>query len=596
VRSRQALRYAVPVVVLALGAAACGSSDDDKSDGGSPSSSASASNLKKGGTLKVLGEEDIANWDTAPAYDTNSYHVLRTLQRQLYTNAASNDDNKRLPNQPDVAAALPEISSDGLTYTIKIKQGVKWNSSPARQVTSQDAVRGFKFMCNPIKPFGAIGYYTDTIDGMKQFCDGFAAVTGQDAASLKAYTEANQVSGITAPDDQTLVIKLKSPAADFIHLLTLPTVSPRPVEAEQYVPDSPDYRQHIVNDGPYQVQSYVPDKSATLVRNPAWDASTDPVRAAYVDQIDLTFGIDQANIQTQLLAGTGDVPLGNTQPAAADLAQVPEGDPNLELHPTGGQNPYAVFNTVGGNEALKKKEVRQAINYAFNKRNLVQSAGGTRVAKPTGQIFGKSVVGEGWVEHDKYKTDGFAGDPTKAKKMLAEAGYPNGLTLTLVYRASGNGPKYAETIQQDLKASGITINLLSQPNKDFYTNFLQKTDITAQGKWDIALPGWSPDWEGASERSFFTPLLDGRVYGEGTTNYGKYDSDAVNTAADKALATTDQASSAKQWNDIDDMIMDDAPWVPIFLQTQASYHSAKVTNFQYYFSGSNGDLTQFALK
>ncbi|MCW2621623.1 MAG: hypothetical protein JWL64_1225, partial [Frankiales bacterium] len=80
------------------------------------------------------------------------------------------------------------------------------------------------------------------------------------------------------------------------------------------------------------------------------------------------------------------------------------------------------------------------------------------------------------------------------------------------------------------------------------------------------------------------------------TNYGDYNNDAVNAAADKALATTDPKSSAQQWNDIDDMIMADAPWVPIFEQIIPNYHSSRVTNYQFYFPADQGDMTQFAIK
>jgi peptide/nickel transport system substrate-binding protein len=255
-----------------------------------------------------------------------------------------------------------------------------------------------------------------------------------------------------------------------------------------------------------------------------------------------------------------------------------------------------VINQVGPNAALKKLEVRQALNYAVNKRNIVQVAGGSKVASATGQIFSESVVGQGFEKQDPYSTPESAGDPAKAKQLLAQAGYPNGLPLTLAFRSSGNNPKYAETLVQDMAASGFTVTPKQVPARDFYNQFLQKNEIATAGEWDIALPGWSPDWEGSAARSFFTPLLDGRTYGPGSTNYGGYNSDAVNTAADKALSTTDQAESAKQWNEVDKMIMADSPWVPIFNQTQATYVASRVKNFQYAFGPSNTDMTQVGVQ
>lgn len=580
---------------LALALAACGGGSD-KSDTSGGSSSGDTK-VAKGGTLKILGEDDNPTVDTADAYDTNSYSVLRTISRQLYSNPSGNTTEARVENVPDLADGAPKLSNGDKTYTIKLKTGVKWNTTPARQITAQDAVRGMKFTCNPTLPFGAIGYYTDTITGMKEFCDGFAEVAQDDVAAIKNYAENTQVSGIKAVDDSTLQVDLKAPAADFIHLLTLPTVSPRPVEALEYIIGSPESKQNIIESGPYQIATYVPDKSYVLTRNPAWDGKTDTLRQGNVDSIEITLGLDQAGIQQQIAAGTADMGLGNEPPPATDVATLSRtNDPQLHFSPTGGQNPYMVVNQVGPNEALKKLEVRQALQYAINKRNIVQVVGGSKVASATGQIFSESVVGEGFEAQDMYKTTDFQSDPAKAKELLAKAGYPNGLTLVMAFRNSANGPKIADTIVQDMKASGITITPKPIPSRDFYTKFMQKNDIAKAGEWDISLPGWSPDWEGAAERSFFTPLLDGRVYGEGSTNYGNYNNDAVNTAADKALSTTDPKESAKQWNEIDKMIMADAPWVPIFNQTQANYVSARLKNFQYAFGPSNADYTNVGVQ
>lgn len=588
---RTGLRYGAVAVGAALALTACGGGSSSGEKG-----NAKGEDAGKGGTLKVLSEEDVTTLDTADAYDTNSYWLLRGTSRQLYANPSGNSTEDRVANVPDLADGDPVLSNGDKTYTIKLKQGVKWNVAGGRQITAQDAVRGIKFTCNPTLPFGATGYFTDTMVGMKEFCDSFAKVSQTDAAAQKKFVESTQISGVKAVDDSTLQIDLKAPAADFIHLLELPTLSPRPIEALDTLIGSPQSKQNIIESGPYQIAEYVPDKSMKLTRNPAWDSKTDTLRAANVDEVDITFGVASEAIQQQIQAGTADMALGNTAPPAAALATLSQTkDPGLHLNPTGGQNPYMVINTVGPKKELKDVRVRQALNYAINKANVAQVVGGPDVAKVTGQIFSESVVGDGFEKVDPYATPDSKGDPEKAKALLKEAGVSN-LTLIMAHRASGNGPKIAATIVEDLKASGITVVAKSIPNKDFYSKFMQKPEIAKAGQWDISLPGWSPDWEGASERSFFTPLLDGRVYGEGSTNYGDYNNPAVNAAADKALATTDAKDSAAQWIAIDKMIMADAPWVPIFNQTQANYVAKRVKNFQYGFGPSGADFTQVGVQ
>ena len=77
---------------------------------------------------------------------------------------------------PDVATAVPTTSNGGITnggktYTFHLKQGVDWNTSPARQVVAADFIREFKAFCNPVSPVGNPLYYTATIAGLKQYCD-----------------------------------------------------------------------------------------------------------------------------------------------------------------------------------------------------------------------------------------------------------------------------------------------------------------------------------------------------------------------------------------------------------------------------------------
>ena len=110
-RHTKQARVLVPLLALALGAAACGSDDDEPTSNatsGAPTASATASGeAKQGGTLKVIGEEDFSHYDTAPAYDTNTYHLVRATDRQLYTNL-SGDAETRAPMQPDLADLAPE--------------------------------------------------------------------------------------------------------------------------------------------------------------------------------------------------------------------------------------------------------------------------------------------------------------------------------------------------------------------------------------------------------------------------------------------------------------------------------------------------------
>ena len=137
-------------------------------------------------------------------------------------------------------------------------------------MTAGDFVREFKELCNPASPTGAPGYYTSTIVGMKAYCAAFSKVK-PDAAAIAGYANGHALAGVSAPNDSTLVFHLVNPAPDFNNILAMPFSSARPVEYDQYVPDSAQWRQHTLSDGPYEITKYVATKEFVLKRNPAWN-------------------------------------------------------------------------------------------------------------------------------------------------------------------------------------------------------------------------------------------------------------------------------------------------------------------------------------
>ena len=184
----------------------------------------------------------------------------------------------------DVATEVPTtanggITNGGKTYTFHIKPGVDWNTSPPRQVTSQDFLREFKAFFNPVSPVGNPVYYESTIAGLTAYANAETAyftnkANAPTAANIANFQNTHNISGITTPNSSTIQFTLISPASDFLYMLAMPFASARPVEYDSYVPNSLQLDQHTISDGPYQISSYIPGKSITLVKNPAWKQST----------------------------------------------------------------------------------------------------------------------------------------------------------------------------------------------------------------------------------------------------------------------------------------------------------------------------------
>ena len=167
-RSTRPLTWVAAIAAAGLGLAACTASNGTTGTGGTGGAGASAAGTPvRGGTLNMLGSGDVDYMDPNVSYYSGGYVALRLWSRQLFTYPAIKDQVTKAA--PDLATAIPTegngISADGKTYTFTIRQGAKWDTTPARQVTAQDMVRGVKRTCNPVQPFGGLPDYADLIVG-----------------------------------------------------------------------------------------------------------------------------------------------------------------------------------------------------------------------------------------------------------------------------------------------------------------------------------------------------------------------------------------------------------------------------------------------
>ncbi len=583
-------RSLLTVFAASLLAAACGSG------GGGGSSSAAGGTPERGGVLQVIGSSDVDHMATTSAYYTVTNGLFRTFTRQLVTNPTDRDYDVASSIVADLAREVPSkdnggISEDGTVYTFHLRSGVRWNTDPPRAFVAGDEVRGLKMLCNPVSPVGAPGYYEFTIDGMQEYCDRFAKVEGTPAA-IKRFVESNDIRGVRAPDDSTVVINLLGPNSDFLNIMSMPFASPVPVEYLDYLPDGADFRNNTISIGPYQIRSYQANRGIDLGRNPAWDPATDPVRNAWVDSIHVVEGVNAQSVQQQLQAGTADISWDQAPPTADLASLIALDDPNLILGPPG---PHYVINeyipiNFQAKGPLQELKVRQALEYAVDRMAVAQIMGGPKVARPLTQAVVVDAAG-GEAGYDPYPTPDNHGDPVKAKELLAEAGYPDGIDLKLLYRTNGTNPQVAQTVQASLAAAGIRTQLIPSTGSDFYAKYLQNPDAGKRGEWDIAVAAWVPDWFGNNGRSMIQALFDGRTYGPNSTNYGDYNSPVVNRAIDAALAAPSADSAMTAWRTAAQQVMKDAGMVPLIEGKEPLYHADRVRNCVFSLTSFNCDFT-----
>jgi peptide/nickel transport system substrate-binding protein len=576
-------------VLAAAGLAACSSSTTSK-----PAATSSTA-PQSGGTLHIVSASGPDHIDTVSAYYTVDYQLEHAYARQLVayptvpaaTTASAGWTTDTTP-VADVATAVPTVANGGVTdsgtlYTFHIRPGVDWDSTPVRQVTSQDFLREFKAFCNPVSPVGNPTYFYAAIVGMQAFCNAetaFFAIKSNapTAANIANYQNTHNISGITTPDSMTIQFKLTSAISDFLYMMAMPFDSARPVEYDAYVPNSLQLDQHTLSDGPYQISSYIPGKSITLMRNPAWKQSTDPLRHDYVNEIVDTLGVTSAQTQlSDLQAGTQDVIDSDTPINPASIPSlVASKASNFQIWPDSDLFPYVVFNLrspdAGG--AAGKLLVRQAVEYGLDKAAAVKAIGGPSVAQVTNTVIPPGNVG--YQDYNLYPDDSGQGNIAMCKTDLAKAGYPHGVSLTYMYENDSSDTRIFTAIQASLAPCGITLVSKPEPGSSIFVDLGNAPENNKAGQWDLGQAIWFPDWFGNNGRTVIQALFQGPNCVINTVNDGCYDNATVNSLITQAENATSLTAAGNFWHQADEQIMSDAAIVPIMSQDTAVYSSARI--------------------
>jgi peptide/nickel transport system substrate-binding protein len=579
------------VVLAAAALAACSSSSTS-----SPTTSSSSSSTPvSGGTLHIISASGPAHLDTVPSYYTADYQITHAFTRQLlnyptvpYASTSDAAWTKATTPVADVATVVPSAANGGITngaktYTFHIKPGVDWNTSPPRQVTSQDFLREFKAFFNPVSPVGNPVYFESTIAGLTAYSNAETAFFAKKsnaptAANITNFQNTHTISGITTPNSSTIQFTLMSPASDFLSMMAMPFTSARPVEYDSYVPNSLELDQHTISDGPYQISSYIPGKSITMVKNPAWKQSTDSIRHDYVTSIVDTLGVPSAETQlSDMEAGTEDVISSDTPinpPSIPSL--IASNVPNFKIWANSDTFPYVVFNlrSPDANGAAGKLLVRQAVEYGLDKSAAIKAIGGPAVATPINTVIPPGNVG--YVNSNMYPDDSEQGNVAMCKSDLSKAGYPNGVTLTYMYPNDSSNTRIFTAIQASLATCGITLTAKPEPGSSFFTDLGNSPENNKAGAWDMGQPGWFPDWFGNNGRTVVQALFQGPNCVINTVNYGCYNNATVNSLITQAEGATSLTAAGNSWHQADMQIMSDAAIVPIMSQNFPQYSSKRV--------------------
>lgn len=537
--SRRVATTAAVSLALVAGLAACAGPKDTT---GGDSESGAGGKPQKGGTLTVLNSDPQEDFDPARLYTSGGGNVPSLVFRTLTTRNRE-DGAAGAQVVPDLATDLGTPSKNATVWTYTLKDGLKYEDGTA--ITSADIKYGIE-RSFAAELSGGAPYLRDWLIG------------GADYQG--PYKDKKGLASIEVPDAKTIVFHLNKPEGEFPYLATQTQTTPVPQAKDK----GTKYEEHPLSSGPYKVVSNENDgERLVLERNPHWSAATDEERKAYPDRVDVRSGLDSAVINQRLSASQGADAAAvttDTNLGPAELAKV-SGDKKLAARV--GTGHFGYTNYIAFNPKVKpfdNPKVRQAISYAVDRSSVVNAAGGSSLAEPA-TTYLPNQKSFGYTAYDHFPA-GRTGNAAKAKELLAQAGHPKGLTVTLTHSNDKDfetSPEIATALQAALKKAGITVELKGLEGNDY-----SDTIHNASKEPGFFLAHWGADWP--SGGPFLAPIFDGRQIVKDGANFntGFLNDPSVNKEIDEINKLTDLDAAAQRWGALDKKIGEQALTVPLF--------------------------------
>jgi len=580
------------MAALSLGVAACGGSDDsggESNKGGNENTGTTPpKEAKQGGKLTVLWTGDVDHIDCGQTYYQMGNFICNATQKQLYSYKP--DDATTMV--PDLAEGDPQVSDDGKTVTIKLKQGVKYSPPYDKEVKAADIKYALErgFFSSVASGFTQ-SYYSD-LEGAK--------------INVKPGTE---ISGITTPDDYTVVLKFKRAVGGVMASGALAYASTAPVPkayAAKFDAKTPStYGENQLSTGPYMIENdaagkaigYDPGKRIHLVRNPNWDKSLD-YKPAYLDEIDNLEGNDDPGVASRrILTGQGMIN-GDFSPLPENLKDAAQNRPDqLKLVPSGGGRWISMNTTVKPFDDLN---VRKAVVAGFDRNALLLTRGGKLVGDMATHILPPGMAGFDQAGGLKgFGLDFISEDgkplPDVSAEYFKKAGYASGKyegkeKILMVGSNAGVAAKTAEVAKENLERMGFNVQMRLVQQQTMYTRYCNTPSAKVAVCPNV---GWLKDF--ADGQTMLDPTFNGKnILEQGNSNWPQLNVPAINEAMDKAeLLPKDARPDA--WAKIDKMVTEQAGVVPWIWDKQPLIESANVNGVAS-LSNSQWELAWSSLK
>ncbi len=600
------------VAVLGLVAAACGKAKGPDGPGGTDG------DIPRGGTLNLALIGDVSHaFDPQKEYYNIAWSFFRCcLLRTLVSYNGKETSKQGTELFPDVAADLPTISEDGLTWTFTLKSGLTYAPPLAdTTIVAQDFIRAMEREADVDAAAGGYSNYYAVIEGFSEFSDG----------------KADTITGMTAVDDTTLEVTLTDPTGDFGYRMAMPAAAPIPEgAADGHVED---YGRFLVASGPYMFEGseamdfsvdpkeqkpaagYVPEQSIVLVRNPSWKQETDDLRPAYADRIEVAIGGTEEDLANKIDNGELDLVFDGVSPA--DQIRKYQADPDkkdqVNSFPSDGVR-YISFNL--GLPPFDDVHVRKAINLAVDKDGMRRLRGGPLFGEIAGHIMVDALLNNTLKGYDPYATPNSQGDIDAAKEEMKQSAYdsdgdgvcddPSCEGILTIIDEGDPYPEQTALIQDNLEPLGMTFEVKAGERSTFMYD--KCNDPGAKATF-CPSPAWGKDY--ADAFTFADPLFGSEFLGpDSCCNYSLLGMDAA-TLKKNGYAVTEVPSVDDKlaecgplldderiacYKELDELLMEEVvPWVPYLFDNNVDVVSDRVANYEFDQFAGNAALDHMAV-
>ena len=492
------------LLVVALVAIAVGCGGDD---GGTAASPSAGGAIKTGGVLKIGSQPGNVNFD--PALFAGAVPDI-LLQQQIYEKLVTLGQD--LSVQPTLATKWD--SPDGKVWTFTLRDGVKFSNG--QDFTSADVV-----------------YTMDRLRSKKL-----------GSAMADVYVNIKDVS---APDPATVTFTLKSvdsefPASltDYHTLMLCKTVS--------------NPKKNAVGTGPFVLESISAEDRAILKKNPNyWGTDADGTKLPYLDEIDIVYSPDPAGQIEGLQGGTLNWVGGLT----AEQKQAVEANTSLKTITTNTNYCFELQIRTDQKPGSDLK-VRQAIMAGTDRQAIVDL-----VAPGLAQAGNGTLVGPGY--KDYYLDSSVPFDQAKAKQLLADAGYANGVKIKLVAQTADPVPAIATAWQAQMKEIGIDVSIQQVPPDVFYAT--EGQDNWYQAAYSIVDYGT----RAVPNNYFQLALVTGGSY-----NYSRWSDSDFDSIAKQIALELDATKRADLYKQAQQILQDQVPMMNFLVQTAVAGQTSTI--------------------